>query len=103
MAKIIQYFYFLQKAGAATNVFCYLLDWNYSLLVVTITGAITGVKVCHRHTDGQANSLTPYTGICGFFLSVKFATSLLALLPGDYQWAFTHAGGYGNNLCHHYF
>ena len=31
---------------------------------------------------GQTNSLTPYTGVCGFFLSVKFATSLLALLAG---------------------
>ena len=30
---------------------------------------IIGVKVYHR----QANSLTPYTGVCGFFISVKFA------------------------------
>ena len=28
-------------------------------------------------------SLTPYTGGCAFFLQVKFATSLLALLAGD--------------------
>ena len=26
--------------------------------------------------DRQTNTLTPYTGVCGFFLSVKFATSL---------------------------
>ena len=33
-------------------------------------------------TDNQTNSLTPYIGVCGFFLSVKFATSLLASLTG---------------------
>ena len=27
-------------------------------------------------TDRRTNFLTPYTGVCGFFLSVKFATSL---------------------------
>ena len=26
---------------------------------------------------------SPYTGVCGFFLSVKFATYLFALLAGD--------------------
>ena len=26
--------------------------------------------------------LTPYTGVCRFFLPVKFSTLLLALLPG---------------------
>ena len=31
-------------------------------------------------TDRQTNSLTPHTGVCGFFLQVKSATSLLALL-----------------------
>ena len=31
----------------------------------------------------QAKILTPYTGVCGFFLQVKFATSLLASLAGD--------------------
>ena len=44
--------------------------------------AIIWVKVHNRQTDKQTNSLTPYTGVCGFFLSVKFSTSLLALLPG---------------------
>ena len=34
-------------------------------------------------TDRQTNSLTPYTSGSVFFLSVKFATSLLALLAGD--------------------
>ena len=34
-------------------------------------------------TDRQTNSLTPNKGVCGFFLSVKFATSLLATLAGD--------------------
>ena len=34
-------------------------------------------------TDGQTNSLRPYTGVCGFFLSVKFAISPLALLAGE--------------------
>ena len=31
-----------------------------------------------RQTDRQTN-----TGVCGFFLSVKFATSLLVSLAGD--------------------
>ena len=35
-----------------------------------------------RQTDKQTNSLTPYTRVCGFFLSVKFVTSLLASLAG---------------------
>ena len=39
-------------------------------------------------TDGrknrQTNYLIPYTGVCGFFVSVKFATSLLASLAGGY-------------------
>ena len=38
-------------------------------------------------TDGQTNRqtyyLTPYKGVCGFFLSVKFATPLLASLARD--------------------
>ena len=33
-------------------------------------------------TNRQTNSLTPYIGVCGFFLSDKFATSLLASLAG---------------------
>ena len=32
--------------------------------------------------DRRTNSLTPYPGVCGFFISVKFATSLLASLAG---------------------
>ena len=35
-----------------------------------------------RQTDRQTNTLAPYTGVCGFFLSVKFATYLLASLAG---------------------
>ena len=43
---------------------------------------VIGVKVPHRLTD----SLTPYTWVCRFFLSVKFATSSLACsLVGDKQ------------------
>ena len=41
---------------------------------------IIGVKVAQ--TDRQTNSWAPYTGICGFSLSVKFATFLLASLAG---------------------
>ena len=37
----------------------------------------------YRQTDRQTNSLTPHTGVCGFFLSVKFATSLLTTLAGE--------------------
>ena len=44
-----------------------------SLLTVTLPLSI--------YWDKQANSLTPYTGVCEFFLSVKF-TTLLALLAG---------------------
>ena len=33
-------------------------------------------------TDKQTNSLTPYTGVSRFFLTVKFTTSLLGLLAG---------------------
>ena len=32
--------------------------------------------VTDGQTDRQTNSLTPYTGVGGFFLSVKFASSL---------------------------
>ena len=37
-----------------------------------------------RQTDRQIHwhSLTPFTGVFGFFLSVKFANSLVALLAG---------------------
>ena len=34
-----------------------------------------------QQTDRETNSLTPYTGVFGYFLSVKFTTSLLASLP----------------------
>ena len=36
-----------------------------------------------RQADRQTNSLTPSMGGCVFFLSVIFATSLLASLTGD--------------------
>ena len=36
----------------------------------------------HRQTNRQTNSLTQFTGGCRFFLPVKFAASLLALLAG---------------------
>ena len=41
-----------------------------------------GVHTIYRQTDRQTNSLTPDTGVCGFFISVKFDTSLLASLAG---------------------
>ena len=50
------------------------------------------VKICNRQTDIQTDiqtdrltdkfSDTIYRGVCGFFLSVKLATSLLTLLAG---------------------
>ena len=40
---------------------------------------IIGVKVDYR----EKNFLTPYIGVCGFFLSVKFATTLLAYLARE--------------------
>ena len=42
---------------------------------------IIGLKVCHRWTDRQTNSLTSHRGYTYFF-SVKFATSLLTSLAG---------------------
>ena len=43
-------------------------------------------KYCNRQAGRQAgrqrNYMTPYTGVCGFFLSLKFATSLPNLLAG---------------------
>ena len=43
---------------------------------------IIEVEVSNRQsdsqTDGQTNYLTRCTGVCGFFLSVKFANSLIA-------------------------
>ena len=41
------------------------------------------INATDRQTDRQTNSLTPYMVGCVFFLSVKFANSLLALLTGD--------------------
>ena len=43
-----------------------------------IIGVMGSKFVTDRQTDGQTNSLTPFTGVCRFFLSVNFATSLLA-------------------------
>ena len=53
-----------------------------TLAVCSASPEIIGVKVYHRQSDRQTNSLTPYTGVFGFFLSVKFATSLLTSLAG---------------------
>ena len=46
-----------------------------------------GVKVCNRQSDRQTDRQTDrqilrhhIRGVCGFFLSVQFATSLVALL-----------------------
>ena len=50
---------------------------NY-LVICFASPDIIWVKVCNRLTDRQTNSLTPFTGMCGFF-SVKFATSLSCL------------------------
>ena len=55
----------------------------YIALQYLASPEIIGVKVCHKRTDRQTNSLTPYTGVCGFFLSVKIATSLLTQLAGE--------------------
>ena len=61
-----------------------------------------GVKVCNKQTDRQTNSLAPYTGACGFFLTVKFAISLLASLTGGKYFEnltyFFHLFQ-GRNLC----
>ena len=35
-----------------------------------------------RKMEAVIDWMIPYTGVCGFFLSVKFATSLLASLAG---------------------
>ena len=43
---------------------------------------LTKIDQILLHTERQTNSLTPLMGVCEFFLPVKFATSLLALLAG---------------------
>ena len=43
---------------------------------------IIGVKVNNRWINKQKNSLTPYTGVWRFFLSLRFSTYLLASLAG---------------------
>ena len=45
----------------------------------SVSPEIIWVKVDHRQTDKFFDTIN---GICGFFLSVKFATSLLASLAG---------------------
>ena len=44
---------------------------------------IIWAKVCNRQTDRQTNSFTPYTGECGYFILVKFATSHLLCSQRD--------------------
>ena len=41
-----------------------------------------------RQTDRQTNSLTPYTEVCGFFLSVKFLLPYLLCSQGDYYYVY---------------
>ena len=44
---------------------------------------IIGVKVCNRQTERQTDKFFDTNkGVCGLFLSVKFATALLASLTG---------------------
>ena len=52
--------------------FLVLVRWK-----IIASPEIIVVKVYHRQTDRQTNSLKPYMGVCRFFASVKFATSLL--------------------------
>ena len=42
-----------------------------------------------KQTDKQKNSFTTFTGVCGFFLSVKFATSILTSLAGGWIFLLT--------------
>ena len=49
------------------------------VMIFELVGDVVKTK-----TDRQTNSLTPYTGVCGFFLQVKFATSLLTSLAGGW-------------------
>ena len=55
--------------------------------MVQVWVVIIGVLVCNRQIERQSNSLTPYTGVCGFFISDKFDTSVLALLPGGLKYS----------------
>ena len=36
-----------------------------------------------RHTDRQTNSVTPYTGVCGFFLKLNMLPTYSLCLQGD--------------------
>ena len=70
------------------------INWKHFLLIFKCFWSFLTMRtraqacVCwskyNRRTDRQTNSLTPYTGVCRFFLSVKFANSLLSSLAGDY-------------------
>ena len=53
--------------------------FRYMMNKIIASPEIFQVKNCNR----QTNSMTPYTGVWGVFDSVKFATSLLALLAGE--------------------
>ena len=58
------------------------------------------VKIHKRQTDRQTNSWTPYTGVCVFFLQVKFATFLLASLAGGLKQNINRSC-FGNNKVLH--
>ena len=66
------------RSLAFIEVFSKLLELVDYLLIYKIKS----YQILKNYTDRQTNYLTPYTGVCGFLLSVKFATSLLASLAG---------------------
>ena len=59
------------------HVFLYIL-FILKVIIYFASPEIIEVKICYR----QTNSLVPNAGVCGFFLSVKFSTSLLTSLAG---------------------
>ena len=59
-----------------------LLFWPSALAQSATYWELGSKFVTDRQTERQTNSLTPFTGVWEFFLSVKFATSLLAWLAG---------------------
>ena len=74
------------------------LTWN-EFLCVSVYGELNNYwRFTDRQTDGQTDKFsdTIYRGGSRFFLSVKFATSLLALLAGENSLEFN---GISNIYC----
>ena len=55
-----------------------LVGDDVKMHIKTLLGLVPDSKNIDNLTDRHTNSLTQYTRVCGLYLQVKFATSLLA-------------------------